>query len=385
MFNPVLQTLPAPGPLPSLQSRAGRILSVAVATLLLGACTAPGMKLDLSAGSKPTRERIDGVNVTLRPLNAQTIQALGPRPFRTEELEPLLAEKPAPYLIGPQDVLLVTVWEHPEITQPLGQFRSDAATGQVVDEDGNIFFPYVGMLPVKGFTTSQVRMKLYTQLSRVLKNPQIDVKITAFRSQKVFIGGEVKLPGIQNVTDVPFTLSEAISRVGGFQPNADDSRLLLTRGDRTWTLNYHDMMARSGRYAQLLLKDGDTLRVPSREDEAVYLMGELKAPRAIPLYHGRVSLARALSEAGGMDSLTAHASSVYILRSGGVENAVDVYHLDARHPTSLVMAERFDLQPRDIVYVDGGTLVRWNRVLTLLLPTFSAVSQTGADVKYLSK
>ncbi|MFN8010142.1 MAG: polysaccharide biosynthesis/export family protein [Holophagaceae bacterium] len=362
----------------------GRLWAAASALALLTACAAPGMKMTMQAGSKATVERVDGVAVTLRPLNAATVKALAPRGARLEDLEPLLAEKPAPYLIGPQDVLLVTIWEHPELTQPLGQFRNDAATGQVVDEEGNIFFPYVGMLPVKGLTASQVRLKLYQSLSRVLKNPQIDVKITAFRSQKVFIAGEVRTPGITNVTDVPMTLSEAITRAGGLLPSADDSRLLLTRGDRTWALNFHEMMNKGGRYGQLLLKDGDNIRVPGRDEEAVYLMGEMRAPRAMPLFHGRLSLARALADSGGMDNLTAHASSVYVLRAGATDNAVDVYHLDARHPTALVMADRFDLQPRDIVYVDAGTLVRWNRVVTLLMPTFTAIAGPAANVKTLS-
>jgi polysaccharide export outer membrane protein len=362
----------------------GRLLAAASALALLTACTAPGMKMTLSAGSKPTLERIDGMAVTLRPLNAATLRATPPRAAHLEELEPLLAEKPGAYLIGPQDVLLVTVWEHPELTQPLGQFRSDAATGQVVDEEGNIFFPYVGMLPVKGLSASQVRVKLYQALSRVLKNPQIDVKVTAFRSQKVFIAGEVRTPGITNITDVPMTLSEAITRAGGLLPTADDSRLLLTRGDRTWTLNFHEMMNKGGRYAQMLLKDGDNIRVPGKDEEAVYLMGELKAPRAMPLLHGRLSLARALADSGGMDNLTAHASSVYVLRAGATESAVDVYHLDARSPAALVMADKFELQPRDIVYVDAGTLVRWNRVVSLLLPTFTAIANPAATAKTLS-
>jgi polysaccharide export outer membrane protein len=343
------------------------------------------MKLTLNAGNRATVERIDGVTVTLRPLNAQVLKALPARKAAQEGLEPLLAEQPGPYRIGPQDVLLVTVWEHPELTQPLGQFRSDAATGQVVDEEGAIFFPYVGMLPVKGSTASEVRLKLYQSLSRHLKNPQIDVKITAFRAQKVFVGGEVRNPGIVNVTDVPLTLAEAVSRAGGFLPSADDSRLLLTRGDRTWALNFHDLMARGDRYARILLKDGDHLRVAARDEETVYLMGELKAPRAMPLLHGQLSLARALADAGGMDNLSAHASSVYVLRAGGAEGAVDVYHLDARSPTSLVAADRFELQPRDIVFVDAGTLVRWNRVVSLLLPTFSALTSTGANVKYFGE
>ena len=380
----IIRSCPTPQ---SAQSAASRsrlsLLPVFSAALLLVGCSAPGMKLNVSAGHKPTTTRVDGLLVTLRPLDPQAVKAQATRSSGTEDLQTLLSEKASPYLIGPNDILQVIVWEHPEISQPLGQYRSDAATGQVVDEDGNIFFPYVGILQVRGLTAMQVRVKLFGQLAKVLKNPQIDVQVQSFRSKKVFVGGEVKTPGIYNITDVPFTLSEAIGRAGGFSPLADDSRLLLTRGERTWPLNYHDLMGKGSRYGQILLKDGDTLRVLGKDEETVYLMGEMKTPRAMPLIHGNLTLARALSEAGGMDNLTSNAHSVYVIRAGATENAVDVYHLDARNPTSLVLADRFALQPRDIVFVDSGTLVRWSRVVNLLVPTYSTLVGSAANVKYL--
>jgi len=360
-----------------------RLLASAACLALLTACSAPGMKLNMDAGKRASTTVVDGLTVTLHPLNPQTVRTQGARPTPQVDLEPLLAEKPGPYLIGPGDVLLVTVWEHPELTQPLGQFRSDAATGQVVDEEGNIFYPYVGMLPVRGLTVTQVRTKLFVQLSRVLKNPQIDVKITGFRSQKMYVGGEVRIPGVLYATDVPMTLPEAVTRAGGLLPTADDSRVLLTRGDRVWSLNFHDLMAKGGRHSQILLKDGDSLRVPARDEETVYLLGEMRVPRAQPLFHGRLSLARALAEAGGIEQLSSDAHSIYVLRAGRGDNAVDVFHLDSRNPVALVMADRFELQPRDIVYVDAGTLVRWNRVVSLILPTFQTLAGSAANVKNL--
>lgn len=368
---------------PSATLRALAASTVVAGSLFLVGCSAPGMKLNVTAGQRPTTTHVDGLNVTLRSLDPQAVRAQATRFDNTPDLQALLAEKPGPYLIGPQDILLVTVWEHPEISQPLGQFRSDSGTGQLVDEEGNMYFPYVGVLQVRGLTAMQVRAKLFTQLAKVLKNPQIDVKVQSFRSQKVYVGGEVHAPGVYNITDVPFTLSEALGRAGGVSATGDDSRLILTRGDRSWSLNYFDLMAKGSRYGQILLKDGDSLRVLARDEETVYLLGELKTPRPVPLIHGHLSLARALSEAGGMDNLSANAHSVYVIRGGGAENAVDVYHLDARNPASMVLADRFALQPRDIVYVDSGTLVRWNRVLTLLVPTYTTLLGTATDIKYL--
>ena len=276
--------------------------------------------------------------------------------------------------MGPQDIVLVTVWDHPEITLPLGQFRTDAATGMVVDEEGYLYFPYIGRVKIGGFTITQVREILTQKLDKVLQRPQVDVKVVVFRSQKIYVGGEVRNPATYTVTDIPFTLSEAINRAGGFLPTADQSRLVVSRGDRTWTLNFQDLQSRDNRLDQILLKDGDSILVNHRDESTVYLMGEVRTPSSIPTRNGRLSLAQALSEAGGIANLSADARSIYVLRRGKADNTVDVFHLDAYSPVAMVMADRFALQPRDVVYVDAGTLVRWNKVMTLLLPTTTLIT-----------
>lgn len=364
-MNP-LATKPRAPRLPAL-------LAAMAAVVLLAACRAPGMKMDTSGQDKNATLRMNGQTVTLRPLNAQTVLAYGtPTPVLTGI--DLLATKFEPYKVGPQDILLVTVWDHPEITLPLGQYRTDAATGMVVDEEGFLYFPYIGRVRIGGLTVTQVREILTEKLNKVLQRPQVDVKVVAFRSQKVYVGGEVRLPATYNVTDIPFTLSEAINRAGGFLPTADQSRLVLSRGERTWTLNFQDLQAQGNRLDQILLKDGDSLLVQNRDESAVYLMGEVARPSSVPTHNGRLSLAQALSEAGGIANATADARSIYVIRRGRADNTVDAFHLDARSPVAMVMADKFALQPRDVVYVDAGTLVRWNKVMTLLLPTTTLIT-----------
>jgi polysaccharide export outer membrane protein len=361
--------------------RSGRIAGGAAlgAAFFLTACVAPGMKLDSRPSGIETTQ-FDGLKVTLRPLTPQVVLAQrAPEPV---SLAGLLVEKVQPYRVGPQDILLVTVWDHPEITLPLGQFRTDGASGSVIDEDGNLYFPYIGKVSVSGMTIAEVRDKLTLQLGQVLQKPQVDVKVLAYRAQKVYVGGEVRNPAIYNVTDVPFTLSEAIARAGGFLSTADDSRMVLTRGDRTWKLNFQALMASGNRLSQIVLKDGDALHVPNGKEEPIYMLGEVVRPGTLPLVHGNLSLAQALSEAGGIQGLSADARSIYVIRPAGATDSVDVFHLDARNPTAMVMADRFLLGPRDIVYVDAGTLVRFSRVMNMLLPTVSAVSSTALTATY---
>jgi len=373
-----------PGRSSARRTRLSLWAAMVIALGLVG-CTSPGMKLNAKPTS-PTTMQIEGLNVTLRPLSPQVIQEQVPRHAEPAGLDELLSDKVPPYRIGPQDVLLATVWDHPEITLPLGEYRTDSASGMVVDDEGYFYFPYVGRVLVKGLTITQVRDSLTQQLAKVLRNPQVDVKVLTYRSQKVYVGGEVRNPAVYAITDAPFTLAEGINRAGGFLPSADDSRLMLTRGNRTWRLDFPALLAKGNRIGQILLRDGDTLHVPNAQEEPVYMLGELVKTGTMPLMHGNLSLARAIAESGGVLGNSADARSIYVIRQATANNWVDVYHLDARNPTAMVLADHFSLQSRDIVFVDAGTLVRFSRVMNMLLPTVSAVTSmtlTGAEIKYL--
>jgi len=357
---------------------AARLRLALCAALALTSCTAPGMKFTADPPSHGSVEQMGDLKVTLRRLDPAALADQARQAGAGPSLAELVSEKSQPYLVGPQDVLLVTVWDHPEITLALGQYRTDNAAGNLVDDDGFIFFPYVGRVQVGGLSASQIRDRLTSSLAAVLHNPQVDVKVLAFRSKKIYVGGEVKMPAVYAVTDVPFTLAEALNRAGGFTPAADDSRMILTRGTRSWILNFQALMGQGSIAGRIYLKDGDSLVVPNNLEDPVYLMGEVVKPGSTPLAHGNLSLAKAISDGGGILGTSADARSIYVIRQGAAADAVNVYHLDARNPTAMVLADRFALKPRDIVYVDAGTLVRYNRVMSLILPTFTAV--TGAAI-----
>lgn len=383
--------LPAPPHALPNGRRAARIRTCAagLAALAITACVSPGMKMTARPSSHPSTMNMDGMKVTLRRLDTQAIaDQASPAPIPPEAVAGLFSERAQPYRIGPQDVLLVTVWDHPEITLPLGQYRTDSATGMVVDEDGYLYFPYVGRLLVSGLTVSEARTRLTQDLTRVLQKPQVDLKVIAFRSQKVFVGGEVKTPGVYNVTDVPFTLAEAVNRSGGFLPTSDDSRLLLTRGSQKWYLDFQGLLTQGNRISKLYLKDGDSLQVPSSTEFPVYMMGEVTRPGSVPMNHGHLTLAKAISDSGGILGASADARSIYVIRRGQVPNDVNVYHLDARNPTAMTLADRFELSARDLVYVDAGTVVRFGRVMSNILPTFTAIATgaiAAADIRYLRR
>lgn len=352
------------------------LLSLAVtSSVWLGGCAwAPGQHLGMTApagGDLDTTTQVQGMKVRLRSLTpgvaAELSQASRAVATVPEEFAKL---KPHAYRLGLYDVVAVAVWEHPELSMPLGQYRSDLATGQMVDESGNIFYPYVGMLPAKGATANELREKLLGSLSKVLNNPQLDVKITGFRSQKVFVHGGVTKPGAVAVTDIPLSLLDAINQAGGVSAVGEGSQVELQRDGKSLTVDLYAQYANGTDPSRLLLQDGDVVRVPTRDEAKIYVLGEVTKAQALPLVNGRMSLAQAIAEVGGLSPLSAAGKNLYVARMRD-SATVDLYHLDARNPLALALGDRFPLKPRDIVWVDATGLARWNRVVGQLLPTTS--------------
>jgi polysaccharide export outer membrane protein len=302
------------------------------------------------------------------------------------DLEKLLVPNPPPYAIGSGDVLSIVVWDHPELAGNAmnpGNILPDASgansspPGFVVDHQGRIQYPLIGMVGVEGLTEEQARALLTTRLAKFLANPNVTLRVQSFRSKRVYIDGEVKSPGLQAINDIPMTLVEAINRSGGLLPSADQSRIVLERGEQRYRINLRDLVQKGINPGSVMLAPGDVVRVHSRDESKVFVSGEVLTPKALTMHDGRLTLNEALGESGGISPLSGDARQVYVVRK--TPERTRVFQLDARVAGSLAMAESFELQPKDIVYVAATPLANWNRNLSLLIPgaLTSAVSATN--------
>ncbi len=278
------------------------------------------------------------------------------------------------YRIGPGDVVGIVVYDHPEIvfsaipaTTVADPASVSPAPGFIVSNTGQLSFPYVGALKVDGMTVQELENTLVQRLSRVFKNPQLSVRVQAFRSKRAYIEGEVRLPGLMVFTDIPMTLAEALNRAGGLAPNGDRSAVNLTRDGRTIPLDLMALADAGIDPSRIPLKSGDMVMVRSRDERKVTVMGEVGIQTGVMMRNGRLSLNDALSEVGGVNLSTANPRQIYVIRNEA--NGVAIFHLDARTPTAIAIADGFALRPKDVVYVDPVPLVQWNRVLNLILPT----------------
>ncbi|WP_277053976.1 polysaccharide export protein [Pseudoalteromonas marina] len=280
------------------------------------------------------------------------------------------------YKLGVGDVLTIGVWDHPELTIPAAVQRTAEFDGFRVQEDGTITYAYAPDIPAAGRTISEVRDELVKRLSRVIEDPQIDIKIVGFRSQKAYVTGEVNKPGVYPVTEVPLTLIDALNQAGGLTESADWRTVTFTRGDKTEVIELDDFYAHGDISQNRLLQNGDIVHVSRNDAQKVFVLGDVKRAGSVTLNRYGLNLAQALSDTGGLNENTADANGVFVLRKSNFEETgvlANVYQLHAKNIAALVLAEQFELQPHDIVYVTSAPLARWNRVISLLLPSVSTV------------
>ncbi|MGR9114456.1 MAG: polysaccharide export protein [Gammaproteobacteria bacterium] len=290
------------------------------------------------------------------------------------------------YIVGARDILNITVWEHPELTIPAGEFRSAESAGNVVGEDGTIFYPYAGIIKASGRTVEEIRQELTDKLSKYIENVQLDVRVASYRSQRVYVVGEVDKPGIQLVKDIPLTVLEAINNAGGAAAEADLRNITLTRDGKTYSINLLALYEGGDISQNVLLKHGDVLNVPDNNFNKIFVLGETTIAgtgaarsRSVFMNKGRMTLTEAISEAGGPDQNTSDPARIFVFR-GGVGKP-EIFHLDAKSPDALLLADRFPLQPRDVIYVDRAEGIRWNQIIAQIQPTITLLNAFDGSLK----
>ncbi len=280
------------------------------------------------------------------------------------------------YKLGVGDVLTIGVWDHPELTIPAAVQRTAEFDGFRVQADGTITYAYAPNIQAAGKTVQQVHKELVKRLSRVIEEPQVDVKVVGFRSQKAYVTGEVNKPGVLPVTEIPLTLIDALNQAGDLTESADWRTVTFTRGDKTEIIKLDDFYAYGDISQNRLLQHGDIVHVSRNDMQKVFVLGDVKRAGTVGVNRYGLNLAEALSDAGGLNENTADANGVFVLRKRNLNTdgvIADVYQLHAKNVAALVLAEQFELEPHDIVYVTSAPLARWNRVISLLLPSVSTV------------
>lgn len=203
------------------------------------------------------------------------------------------------YRVGPQDVLTITSYDQADLS---GKFT--------VEADGTFTYPLIGRVKAGGLTLRGLEESLKARLKDegFFRNPQVTVSVETYKSQKVYVIGEVRMPGSYPLSG-DMSLVEAIARAGSTLPSASGEVIIVhgTPGTTGPTLPSADantervdlLALQNGAIKQnIALKDGDTISVPKAE--SVYVMGQVKNPNAYALQQKNTTVLQALSLAGGI-------------------------------------------------------------------------------------
>jgi polysaccharide export outer membrane protein len=157
------------------------------------------------------------------------------------------------YVIGPGDVLQITVWKNETLSRALP-----------VRPDGKISMPLLHDVQAAGLTAMQLRDKIATALGEFMPNPEVAVSVTDVRSMRVSILGEVTKPGVLELRGQT-TILEAIAMAGGFKDFASPSKITIIRldeGGKTKRIRFNYNKAVGSDDENLVLRSGDVIVVP---------------------------------------------------------------------------------------------------------------------------
>lgn len=361
-----------------------KLLAIVVFSFAILGCTiSPGF----SAGSVPSSGMFtanNGISFRVQELTSESIPQQNVYKVDKNNSRYLLRSiRQYSYRISKGDVVGVFLPDYPEITPPATPSNTNLySMGFLVDQQGSIQFPLIGRIRAEGMSLPDLTKALSTRLLRYLTHPDPQVRILAYRGGHFYIDGEVKSPGQYNLTDQPISLYGAIGMAGGSTTKSDSDNITLIRQGRQIPIGFGALQRAGISPNELLVENGDSIRIDNVEHNKVYVVGEFGKPSPVVIPNGGLSLSGVLGEANGLNPSTANATKVYVLRENRDKSA-SIYYLSLKDLTNFSLANRFMMAPNDIVYVDPTGLTRWNRVINLLLPSAASAANVISNVKGL--
>lgn len=332
---------------------------------------------DSAEDVQTVEERVDVVTISSALVAAQQRAAMLDNTVPAAASDSLMQEiANYEYYVDKGDMLQIIVYDHPELTNPSGGNNNNPEnSGITVENDGTIYYPYIGKVQVAGRTVNEIRRAISEPLAEFIANPQVSVRVVSFNAKRVYLTGQVNQPGSQSVTNVPLTVLDAIARAGGLTDGANWHEVMLSRNGNDIRLSVYEML-NNGRLGQnMLLEHGDVLHVPVVGQRQIFVLGELNRVNTLPVGNITMSLTEALTRSGGLNQVTSNAEGIFVIRpnAAGAEKLGTVYQLNVRNAIAFAVGVQFMLEPSDIVYVTTAPVTRWNRVISQIIPSLQAL------------
>ncbi|NML34336.1 polysaccharide biosynthesis/export family protein [Paraburkholderia antibiotica] len=298
------------------------------------------------------------------------------------------------YVIGPGDVIEVTIWETPPamlfgssapVSLPsqapggsAGSATSVTLPTQMVAADGTVSIPFAGRIRVAGRTVEQVESDVVSHLKGKANQPQVVVGVTKNNASNVTIVGEVTTSAMMPLTPKGEHLLDAIAFAGGLKQPISRTAIQLSRGDTTATMAL-DSVIRDPKQ-NVVLKPGDVVTALF-QPHTFSVLGATGKNDEIPFEAQGISLAQALARSGGLNDSRADARGVFVFRFEDAK-LVDnkdasvrttngkvpvVYEINLRDPSAFLVTQNFPVQNHDVIYVTNSPGAEFRKFLTYVV------------------
>lgn len=289
-------------------------------------------------------------------------------------------------VIAPGDSLAITVYENVKDEPLLGNTgqRISALSTVQVDGEGFIFIPYAGRILAANQTPEGLRQAITRLLEDQTPDPQVSVVRTAGTGSSVSIAGQAAGAGVYPIEASTRTLATMLAKSGGVTVDPGIAIVRVTRGTQTGAVRLKDLYANPS--LDIALRPGDKIVVEADSRNFVAL-GATGGQSLVPFESERLSALEAIASAGGLSTVTADPTGVFVLRDedAAVANAVlgrsdlvgsqrMVYVFDLTEPSSLFQARDFQIRDGDTLYVTEAPFVQWQKTLSAITGSTGAVT-----------
>jgi len=315
-----------------------------------------------------------------------------PSPFSdATKFLPDLAPPPTD-MVGPGDVLSINIYEAGVTlfasggTVPGGPAPDLGARVQKlppsrVNDDGDIIIPYGGKLHVMGHTVNEVQTMIRQSLSQLSQDPQVIVTLDQAITNSIILSGEVARPGRLVLQTNRETLSDVVALAGGYRGDARDLALRVIRRNENFDIRLDELVSNPSLDVRAYPGDRLVLISAPRSYEVLGAGGRVEQ---LPFARSSITLAEAMSAAGGANPDSGDPAAIFIFRykrdAQGREVPV-VYHFNMMKAGSYFLVQRFAMQDRDILYFGNAAANQPSKLFQLISQLFTPLMTVTAAVQ----
>jgi polysaccharide export outer membrane protein len=263
------------------------------------------------------------------------------------------------YKIGPEDLLEISVFEDEKLNKTVR-----------VSSQGNINFPLLGVLKVKGLTASELEREIRDLLAeKYFQDPNVSVFIKEYRNQRISIIGAVEKPGVYEVSGQK-TILDLLAISGGLKedagqllflirppnpeegnPKKREEKVSVEDSVRTFIINLEELLIKGDLSQNLALLHGDVINIPP--SGRIYVGGQVKSPGGFEMKGKKITISQAIALAGGLTAKAA-GSETKIFRYQEREAGKEIITVDA-YAIQKGKFEDLQLKENDIMFVPTST------------------------------